>query len=233
MALLLSRELVAGVVRDAIPRIAAVLRPDVRTSLASALERESDPRGRRVLELLLENAEIAQGDSVPLCQDTGTVWVLLEVGRSENVPGDVFDDVNAAVTAAYRAAHLRMSTVGDALGNRVNPGTNAPAFCDVGFRDKPGATLHVMLKGGGSDNASRVVMLPPGAGVPGIEKAVLACVREKAANACPPLVIGVGVGTTFDHVGVLPSARCCAVLTPLVPAWTLPRVSLRRAFLPR
>jgi tartrate/fumarate subfamily iron-sulfur-dependent hydro-lyase alpha chain len=115
----------------------------------------------------------------------------------------VFDEVNAAVAAAYTANNLGKSLVRDALFDRANTGDNTPAFCEVKTSPKPGARLHVMCKGGGSDNASRVVMLTPSAGRQGIIDAVLACVREKAANACPPLVIGVGVGGTFDKVGGL------------------------------
>ena len=96
-----------------------------------------------------------------------------------------------------------MSVVRDAVFDRSNTADNTPAFCDVALRPGCGATVHVMLKGGGSDNASRVVMLPPGEGAAGVRRVVLECVREKAANACPPLVIGVGAGSTFDKVGGL------------------------------
>lgn len=199
----LNRETIARAVLESIPRIAVHLRPDVQMALEDAREVETSQRGRQVLDLLVRNSQIAARDGVPLCQDTGTVWVYLEVGTDECVPGDVFADVDRAVAEAYEAARLRMSTVRDAFRDRTNPGTNTPAFCEIGFRPGSGATLHVMLKGGGSDNASRVVMLPPGAGEKGIEDVVLDCVREKAANACPPLVIGVGIGLTFDKVGGL------------------------------
>lgn len=96
-----------------------------------------------------------------------------------------------------------MSVVHDALFDRANTGDNTPAFAEIATRPGHGATLHVLLKGGGSDNASRVVMLAPGAGIEGMRKVVLDCVREKAANACPPLIVGVGVGATFDKVAGL------------------------------
>jgi fumarate hydratase class I/fumarate hydratase subunit alpha len=96
-----------------------------------------------------------------------------------------------------------MSTVCDALLDRSNRGDNGPAFVEIAFRPGSGATVHVMLKGGGSDNASRVVMLPPSAGWNGVRDVVMAAVREKASSACPPLLIGVGVGATFDKVGTL------------------------------
>lgn len=190
-------------VREAIPQIATTLRPDMLAALEKAYAAEPAGRGRLVLAQLLENARIAREDKVPICQDTGTVWVYLEVGPDVCLAGDIFCEVDAAVAQAYKQGHLRMSVVRDAYCDRSNTCDNTPAFCDLGFREAPGATLSVMLKGGGSDNASRVVMLPPGAGKQGICDVVLSCVREKAANACPPLLVGVGIGSTFDHVGGL------------------------------
>ena len=201
---IITKEQVAAAVAAAIPRLACVLPPDVRAGLEAAQAVEGHPRGRVVLDQLCENARIAENDRVPLCQDTGTVWVSLEIGPDVCVRGDVFADVDAAVARAYGEARLRKSVVRDALFDRTNTGDNTPAFCDLHPVDEPGAArLHVMLKGGGSDNASRVVMLVPGAGRAGIVDALVDCVREKAANACPPLVIGIGIGATFDKVAGL------------------------------
>ena len=201
---IITKEQVAAAVAAAIPRLACVLPPDVRAGLEAAQAVEGHPRGRVVLDQLCENARIAENDRVPLCQDTGTVWVSLEIGPDVCVRGDVFADVDAAVARAYGEARLRKSVVRDALFDRTNTGDNTPAFCDLHPVDEPGAArLHVMLKGGGSDNASRVVMLPPGAGRAGVVAEVVRCVREKGANACPPLVVGVGVGATFDKVAGL------------------------------
>ena len=119
------------------------------------------------------------------------------------MPGSVFSLVDDAVARAYRDGRLRMSVVCDAVLDRTNTGDNTPAFCEVKLVPGSGAVLHVLLKGGGSDNASRVVMLPPGAGRAGIVDVVTGCVREKAANACPPLLVGVGIGATFDKVAGL------------------------------
>ena len=211
-----------------------------------------------MLDQIIENARIADADNVPICQDTGTVWVLLEVGRDatknkrditshnttksesnttdydatksetnakgqkttksseENhnndtapsqqplsIPTDIFDDVNDAVSRAYTQGKLRMSVLHDALLNRTNTNANTPAFTEIKIVPGDKVTLHVMLKGGGSDNASRVVMLPPSAGRAGIKQEILKCVHDKATNACPPLVIGVGIGATFDKVAGL------------------------------
>ncbi|MBQ9690623.1 MAG: fumarate hydratase [Eggerthellaceae bacterium] len=195
---------IARVVEENIFSLATRVPEDVLQAFQQA--QQSEPRTSRgafVLDQLLENAHIAQVDGVPLCQDTGSVWISLEVGPDTVVPGDIFSGVNDAVAQAYREHNLRKSIVKDALFNRENTQDNTPAFCDIKISEKPGARLHIMLKGGGSDNASRVVMLAPSAGKQGIIDEVLACVKQKAANACPPLVIGIGVGSTFDHVGLL------------------------------
>lgn len=199
----LSAGLVADALEETIPRIATTLRPDLLAALEGARAAETGERAQLVCDQLIENAAVAEGDHVPLCQDTGTVWVCLEVGTEEVIPGDIFSGVDAAVGRAYQDAALRMSVVRDALCDRSNTNTNAPAFCEINLREGRGATLHVMLKGGGSDNASQVVMLAPGAGWQGIKDAVIERVREKAANACPPLLVGIGVGATFDKVAGL------------------------------
>ncbi len=190
-------------VREAVPIAACTLREDVRLALSTAAKSERSPRGRVVLGQLLSNADLAQDDRVPLCQDTGSVWVRIELGSEETLTGNVQTEVNAAVAAAYRDSGLRMSLVRDALLDRSNTGDNTPAFVDVVWRPGTGATVHVMLKGGGSDNASRIEMLAPDAGLAGVKRVLLETVEAKATGACPPLLIGVGVGGTFDKVGGL------------------------------
>ncbi len=140
---------------------------------------------------------------MPICQDTGTVWVRIELGSEETLTGNVATEINAAVASAYREAGLRMSLVRDALLDRTNTGDNTPAFVDLLWRPGTGATVHVMLKGGGSDNASRVAMLTPDAGFEGVKRVVVETVEATATGACPPLLVGVGVGATFDKVGAL------------------------------
>ena len=200
----LDAETVGEAVYDAIRQCAVTLRPDFRKAVEAARE-EAAPESREagVLDRILENARIGATDGVPICQDTGSVWVCLEVGESLAVPGNIFSRVNDAVARAYTDGRLRMSLVRDALFDRANTGDNTPAFCELKLVPGDSATLHVLLKGGGSDNASRVVMLPPGAGADSVRRVVLDCVREKGANACPPLVIGLGVGATFDKVAGL------------------------------
>lgn len=196
---------IADAVRVAVREAAVTLRPDYAAALEQAAQTERSARGRTVLAQLVENARIAAADRVPLCQDTGTVWVRVELARDACVCGDLQAEIDAAVADAYHHGLLRMSVVRDAMCDRTNTGDNTPAFVDIAFGVKPGsgATVHVMLKGGGSDNASRVHMLAPGAGREGIIHAVLETVTAKATGACPPLVIGVGVGATFDKVAGL------------------------------
>jgi len=238
---------VASLVEEHLASLAYTLRPDYRAALEAALPLETSERGRAVLEQLIANARLAETEGLPLCQDTGYVWVCLEVSGPVYVPADVFSGVDAAVARAYKAAGLRMSMVQDALADRTNTATNTPAFCEVlaqrdgaavgqrdgaavGQRDGAGApvlpkgktgapapslcptaapslcptaTLHIMLKGGGSDNASALTMLPPGADVEGVLDFVTQAVADKGANACPPLVIGVGAGGSFDSVASL------------------------------
>lgn len=206
-------QVVADAVYAGIRRCAVTLRSDCLAAI-----RTIQPEGVReasVLDDILKNASIALQDDVPLCQDTGSVWVCLEVGSACTLSGDALSLVDDAVARAYAEGGLRMSIVADALFDRTNTKTNAPAFCEVHLVPGPTCKLHVMLKGGGSDNASRLVMLAPGAGREGVMQVVLDAVREKAANACPPLVVGVGVGATFDKVaGLSKRALLRSVGTP-------------------
>ena len=153
----LTAKRVADAAYDAIRAAAVGLREDVLCGLAAARKIEEQPRAQSVLDCLLENAQIAREDGVPLCQDTGTCWVRLEVGEELSIPGDVLSQVDDAVARAYTDGRLRMSVVRDALFDRANTGDNTPAFAEIATRPGHGATLHVLLKGGGSDNASRVV----------------------------------------------------------------------------
>ena len=199
-----TRDQVHDAIDQAIPRIACRLPRDVYAAIAKARRSDKSPRGAHVLDDLLANAALAASDGVPICQDTGTVWVCLEIGPDVTVSGDVLSEVNSAVAHAYEEARLRRSVVRDAAFNRTNTGDNTPAFCEIRTVEEQGcAKLHIMLKGGGSDNASKVEMLVPGAGHAGIIDTVLKRVREKAANACAPLVVGVGIGATFDKVAGL------------------------------
>jgi fumarate hydratase class I/fumarate hydratase subunit alpha len=200
---MVDRATLADAIYRAIGEAAVTLRPDVRSAIQRAAEAEPSERGRSVLLQLLENADIAAADRVPVCQDTGTAWVRLELGVDQPLPGDVSALADEAVASAFRDLGLRMSTVRDALFDRTNPGDNTPAFVDVVLRPGTGARVEVMLKGGGSDNASALAMLPPSAGLEGVKRFLLETVEAKATGACPPLVIGLAAGGTFDTVAGL------------------------------
>jgi tartrate/fumarate subfamily iron-sulfur-dependent hydro-lyase alpha chain len=194
---------IADAVYRAIGDIAFTLRPDVAHAMARARGVERSERAQRVLDQLLANADDARKDRLPLCQDTGTVWVRVELGAGEVLVEDLQLAVDSAVARAFTDFRLRMSVVRDALLDRTNTGDNTPAFLELATRPGYGALVSVMLKGGGSDNASAVTMLDPASGWDGVRSTVLAAVEAKAASACPPLVIGVGVGATFDKVASL------------------------------
>lgn len=207
-----SAEEIAALVADMVGESATVLRADVREGLSDARKRERSLRGKVVLDQLLKNAEIASSDDVPICQDTGTVWVRVELGTRYHIEGDLKQAINEAVERVYRDKGLRMSVVRDALFDRTNTQTNTPVFLDIEYSQRDDIEVSVMLKGAGSDNASRLVMLNPDEGVEGIKRELVALVREKASMACPPLIIGVGVGGSFDKA---PGLAKRALLKPI------------------
>jgi fumarate hydratase subunit alpha len=200
---MVTRAALVEAITSAVGEAAVRLRPDARAALLAALETEPSERGRSVLDQLLENSDIACADQVPLCQDTGSAWVRLTLGTDQELPGDLQAVADEAVADAYRAHGLRMSMVRDALLDRVNTGDNTPALLTVALRPGTGAEVDVLLKGGGSDNASALAMLPPSAGEDGVRRFVLETVEAKATGACPPLLVGVAVGGTFDTVAGL------------------------------
>jgi fumarate hydratase subunit alpha len=193
----------AAAVYDAIGAAAVTLRPDVLAALVAAEKAEPSERGRAVLRQLIENARIASDEGVPLCQDTGSVWVRVEFGCDEPLGPECRAGIDDAVARAYAGFGLRASMVRDALLDHTNTGDNTPAFVEFSPRSEAGAHIDVMLKGGGSDNASALAMLPPSAGLAGVRDFVLETVLAKATGACPPLLLGVAVGGTFDTVAGL------------------------------
>ncbi len=198
--------LIARGLKLVLPDLAYGVRVDVLEAFEQALDTAIHDREKRILNQLIDNARYAREHQLPGCQDTGTVWVMLEVGPDVAISSTCFTQINAVVAQAYQVGALRKSTVFDSVFCRENRGDNTPAFTEIHLREdfEPGyVELHVMLKGAGSDNASRLAMLNPSDGVEGIERLVCEVVQEKGINACPPLVVGVGVGATFDTVAHL------------------------------
>ena len=169
-----------------------------------ALRLEESELGREALSILLENARIAGERGIPVCQDTGVAVFYVRLGQEVVVEGGgLVEAINRGVAKAYSEAYLRKSIVSDPLYDRRNTGDNTPAIIHV--EPIPGSELRMgfMPKGAGAENMSRVEMLKPADGLEGLKRFVLEAVEKAGANACPPLVIGIGVGGTLDTVGWL------------------------------
>lgn len=175
---------------------------DVRTALERARDRETSALGREILGLLLENAAIAREESMALCQDTGYAVVFVELGdRVRITGGSLIEAINQGVRQGYTQGYLRCSLC-DPL-TRKNTGDNTPAVVHVELVPGDALKITVAPKGGGSENMSRIAMLKPAQGRQGIEDFVLAAVREAGANPCPPIIVGVGIGGTFELSALL------------------------------
>ncbi|KPK63056.1 MAG: fumarate hydratase [Planctomycetes bacterium SM23_32] len=194
---------VAEAVCDLYRRISTELRPDVVEALRSALEREDSEPAREVLRALLENAEISRADGVPLCQDTGLVVAFVKLGaRVVLAGGSLQEALDEGVRRAVGAQPLRASTVESPLGRR-NTGGNTPAVVHVQPVEGDALTIHLLAKGGGAENVSRLHMLTPADGRAGVLKAIVLTVDRAGADACPPLVVGVGLGGNFEQSALL------------------------------
>ena len=198
------------------------LTPDMEKALISAGENEISPLGKQVLSQLRENLKIADEDMIPICQDTGMAVVFVEMGQEVHVTGaSLSDAINEGVRKGYTEGYLRKSVVGDPL-ERVNTGDNTPAV--IHYDIVPGDTfrLTVAPKGFGSENMSRVFMLKPAEGIEGVKNAVLTAVNDAGPNACPPMVVGVGIGGTFEKAAIMAKR---ALLRPVGEPSEIPYVS--------
>ncbi len=183
---------------------------DYLKALQEAHRREVAVLGRDIITLLLDNAALAEAERLPTCQDTGMAIIFLEVGQDVHfVGGDLHAAINEAVREAYRP--LRKSVVNDPL-QRQNTGDNTPPI--VHWEIVPGhhVRVRVLLKGFGAEMMSRLAMLPPAAGLEGVKRFVVETVEQAGPNACPPVIVGVGLGGSFDTVGLLAKK---ALLRPL------------------
>jgi fumarate hydratase subunit alpha len=187
-----------------------VLPEDVRLALEAARRTESSPAGREVLDQLLANAELAAETRLPLCQDTGLAVFYVQMGEHCRVEGGLREAIDQGVRRGYDQGYLRKSAC-DPL-SRKNTGDNTPAVVHLDM--VPGSQLHIafMAKGGGSENMSRVTMLAPSQGVEGIKRFVVNRVAEAGPNPCPPIILGVGIGGTFE---LAPKLAKQALLRPL------------------
>jgi fumarate hydratase subunit alpha len=179
--------------------ISTSLPRDVSEALTAFREVEESAAGRQVIDLILENAQVAASLGVPLCQDTGFFTIYITLARDAVVTGDIYAAAAEAVARATRRGSLRASIVEDPMGARTNTGDNTPPLVDIELSTGETSTLGVMAKGGGSEMASKLAMLPPGAGWRGVLDFVVEVVEELGPGACPPLVLGLGVGGSFDR----------------------------------
>lgn len=179
------------------------LSEDVKSALLSAKEKEESAIGKQILGQLEENMEIARESKIPICQDTGMTVVFLKIGQEVHMEGGFIEDaVNEGIRQGYREGYLRKSVVGDPI-LRENTRDNTPGV--IHYEIIPGDMLEITVapKGFGSENMSRVFMLKPADGIEGVKQAILETVEAAGPNACPPMVIGVGIGGTFEKCALM------------------------------
>lgn len=209
------REVNADTIRDAVEALCieanTSLPVDVKAALDRAEATEPWPLAKQTLGLLQQNLCVAAQQELPICQDTGMACVFLEVGQDVHIEGDLQAAVDEGVRRGYEKAYLRKSITADPL-QRVNTGDNTPAFLTVHLVPGTGCKITVASKGAGSENMSRLAMLKPADGVQGVKDSVLDTVRQAGANPCPPIVLGIGIGGSFDHCAALAKK---ALLRPL------------------
>jgi fumarate hydratase subunit alpha len=209
------REIDAQRITDTIKRLCIEanchLSEDVKTCIAHSCRQETWPQAQEILERIIENYQIAEEENVPVCQDTGVACVFLKVGQDIHIRGDLTQAVNEGVRQGYDEGYLRKSVVRDPL-DRVNTGDNTPAMLYTEIVPGDKVEITVAPKGFGSENMSRIAMLRPSDGLQGVKDFVLKTIEEAGPNPCPPIVVGVGIGGTFDKAALLSKT---ALLRPL------------------
>ena len=179
------------------------LSDDIKQVFNKAVDNEESPLGRQVLEQLKENLEIASSDMIPICQDTGMAVIFMNVGQEVHFEGgSITDAVNEGVRQGYTEGYLRKSVVGDPI-IRENTKDNTPAVIHYDIVPGDKVEITVAPKGFGSENMSRIFMLKPADGIEGVKEAILTAVKDAGPNACPPMVVGVGIGGTFEKCALL------------------------------
>ena len=179
------------------------LSDDMKMAFQSAMEKEESPLGKQIFDQLKENLRIAGDDKIPICQDTGMAVLFVEIGQDVHFEGgNITDAINEGVRQGYVEGYLRKSVVGDPI-ERKNTNDNTPAI--IHYDIVAGDQIHITVapKGFGSENMSRVFMLKPADGLEGVKEAILTAVRDAGPNACPPMVVGVGIGGTFEKCALM------------------------------
>lgn len=176
---------------------------DVYSAFKQALQTERSETGKEVLTQLIDNADIAKAERVPMCQDTGTAVFMVEVGQDCHIVGGrLVDAINEGVEKGYGEGYLRNSMVYNPM-NRKNTGNNTPAIVHIDLVEGEELILHMTAKGGGAENMSALKMLKPSDGMEGVKDYILSIVKEAGPNACPPLVVGIGIGGNFERCAFL------------------------------
>ena len=201
------RELDVSVIRDAVARLCVEanthLPEDVKKAIGEFRSKEDWGIAQGVMDQIVENYQIADAENVPICQDTGMACVFLEVGQEVHfVGGGLYDAVNDGVRRGYTEGYLRKSVVRDPI-RRGNTGDNTPAMIHTDIVPGDQVTVTVAPKGFGSENMSAIKMLKPSDGLEGVKKFVLGTVEKAGSNPCPPMVVGVGIGGTFEKAAYL------------------------------
>ena len=179
------------------------LSEDMKKVFKNAVDSEESPLGKQVLNQLNENLSIAASDMIPICQDTGMAVIFINVGQEVHFTGgDITDAINEGVREGYVEGYLRKSVVSDPL-IRENTKDNTPAVINYSIVPGDKVEITVAPKGFGSENMSRVFMLKPADGIEGVKNAILTAVKDAGPNACPPMVVGVGIGGTFEKCAIL------------------------------
>lgn len=200
------REIKSEVITEAIKNLCIkanyVLPDDVKNALNNFHEKESFPVAKNTLGILVENYKLAESDNIPICQDTGLACVFIEIGQDVHISGNLEDAINEGVRQGYEDGYLRKSCVKDPI-KRVNTNDNTPAviYYDIVSGDK--LKITVAPKGFGSENMSQIKMLRPSDGIEGVKEFILRVVEEGGPNPCPPIVVGVGIGGTFDKAATI------------------------------
>ena len=200
------REICASKITEVVRRLCieanCYLPQDIKDRIIACRKEESWGTAQEILDRIIENYEIADTVPQPICQDTGVACVFLEIGQDVHICGDLQEAVNEGVKQGYKDGYLRKSVVGDPL-NRVNTGDNTPAMLYTELVPGDGLKITVAPKGFGSENMSQIKMLRPSDGVEGVKAFVTKVVEEAGPNPCPPIVVGVGIGGTFDKAAYL------------------------------
>ena len=200
------RQISAQQITDTIARMCieanCYLSKDIKDRINSMHAQETWPQAKEILERIIENYQIADREYVPVCQDTGMACVFLKIGQDVHIDGDLTDAVNEGVRRGYGEGYLRKSVVRDPL-DRVNTGDNTPAMLYTELVPGDKIEITVAPKGFGSENMSQIKMLRPSDGVQGVKDFVLKVVEDAGPNPCPPIVVGVGIGGTFDKAAYM------------------------------